>query len=827
MIGCRLMPLSSAFRSLCTLESNMAVTIVYAVVISIIISACGNSDEKKTDLLANGQTYFHKGDYFMARLQFKQALQIDPDLTDAYYNLGITEVHLGNVKQALSDFMRVLTLNPNHADTNIQVGRIMLDAGFPEKAIQRANLVLSADETNRTALMLKATALLKLDNPQDKAKTAEQFFEELLSAGDLSAEIYYHSAHALLLQNNLKKAQVRIAEGLAQHPDNALLYELLADIYQQQGETENAARTYRRLITLSPSNPDYIFELAQLLWEADQKDAARKILAQRMLTAGAPDVSVWLRLSRFYTGRNANELAENTLVAGLQTHPQSFELRLALARMLIDRADYVSAIKRLYPALANLQDKPGTDIDDAQLLLSKSFLAIGEFDVAEQYVARYLEDSPQSQEGHYIKGIIRLLGNDPHGATSEFWSILATNPSNAAAKIQLAHAMTRMDQWKEAIEVLSSGIKKNRNEAVLRYGLFQIYLFMHNHIQAEAQLEEILAKNPDDIQAMTMLAEFYRSIDALDKAKESYRAILQISPRKPAVYIRLSEIYAAEKNPNRAIKQLLEGLAALPDSDDILTALVETYIKQGRKSSAVRTAKNKLKTDPQDPLGYLLLGKVYTALWEYGKSEKAYLDAINLAPDSTAANEQLMEFWYLRKKKKRITDYYRSLITARPDTPAPSIALAKFYIKEKKYSEAIELYESILSKQPENLRYAIDLIRLMCENPRSRKDLDYALNSAKKILKNHPDNPEVLATLGWAYYHNGDLNHALGYLYRAIDLGPNQSIALYYLAKLSLYTDHINTARAALEMILTINEDFPEKKEVEKMLKDLQTRYSF
>lgn len=787
-------------------------------------SACSNDTEKQSVYLNNGKSYLNSGDYFMARLQFKQALRLDPKMADAYFNLGLAEIQLGNTKQALSNFLRTLSLAPENAGAHLQVGKIMLDAGFPEAAIQRADRVLAVDENHRNALKLKAAAILKLPLPQNNIQTAVRICEDLLSSGETSAEIFHLLASALLLQDKITAAKVRLAEGLAQNPQSELLYALLSRIYLKQGEIKSAIRTYQRLIAIAPNTPDHLFNLVELLWKTNQKEEAQNLLSQRMGALGAKDDSAWIRLSRFYAEKKEAALSENMLIAGLQTHPQSFELRLALARILIAKNDFITAVDRLEPSLSAIQSKPGSVIADAQLLLSESFLSIGELTLAGHYCDAYIENHPQDPKAHFIKGLIHQLNNNPQGATTEFWTVLEYNPLDNNARIQLAWAMTRTGQWQQAIEILTAGLQQGKNDSALRQALAQLYLYLRKPAEAETLFQEILAKTPDNHPVMMKLGDLYQSTGKIEKAVETYKMGLRTTPQSPEAYIRLGKIYSKEKKTAKAVELLETGSAVLPQSDDLLAALIDIYIETGKNGSALKAAKNRLASNPQDALGYFLLGRVYNALWEYTKSEKAYTDAIDLKPALSEAHDNLLDVWYRQKGRADIHAYYEEMIKKIPDAIAPRIGLARFYIKERDYPNAIELYEALTARHPEELSFSLDLIHLLCAHPRNKDDFAAAVKSAKEALKHHPDHPLVLDALGWAYYCHGDANLAQGYLYRTIELSPDLSIALYHLAKVSYETGDPKAAEYNLERLLANDPDFSEKEAAQEILKKIGTR---
>ncbi len=64
------------------------------------VVACSRPQEKKKEFFSNGRKLYEDGNYVKARLEFKNALQIDGKFADAYYWLGLTEEKLGSVKAA-------------------------------------------------------------------------------------------------------------------------------------------------------------------------------------------------------------------------------------------------------------------------------------------------------------------------------------------------------------------------------------------------------------------------------------------------------------------------------------------------------------------------------------------------------------------------------------------------------------------------------------------------------------------------------------------------------------------------------------------------------
>ena len=77
--------------------------------------ACGSQEEKKMKFFEKGKTLYEQGDYVKAQLEFKNALQIDPNFAEGFYWLGMIKQQEGNWKQAYGSFAKTAELGRDRA----------------------------------------------------------------------------------------------------------------------------------------------------------------------------------------------------------------------------------------------------------------------------------------------------------------------------------------------------------------------------------------------------------------------------------------------------------------------------------------------------------------------------------------------------------------------------------------------------------------------------------------------------------------------------------------------------------------------------------------
>ncbi|MEM6252221.1 MAG: tetratricopeptide repeat protein [Cyanobacteria bacterium P01_D01_bin.156] len=71
-----------------------------------------------------GQLSYKQGDLTNAFNQWQQAIETNPNYTDAHYQLGLLHKQTGDNAAALVNFNRVLDINPNRADAYLQRGYV-------------------------------------------------------------------------------------------------------------------------------------------------------------------------------------------------------------------------------------------------------------------------------------------------------------------------------------------------------------------------------------------------------------------------------------------------------------------------------------------------------------------------------------------------------------------------------------------------------------------------------------------------------------------------------------------------------------------------------
>ncbi|MEI6444370.1 MAG: tetratricopeptide repeat protein, partial [Nostocales cyanobacterium ELA583] len=152
---------------------------------------------------------------------YNQALKINPNYADAYYNRGLTRDDLGDKQAAIQDYNQALKINPNYADAYNNRGILRAKLGDKQGAIQDYNQALKINPNDAYAYLNRGLTRYDLGDKQG----AIDDFNQALKINPNYAKAYYNRGNAYATLGD--KFQARSD------------FQQAAKIYQQQGKNEN------------------------------------------------------------------------------------------------------------------------------------------------------------------------------------------------------------------------------------------------------------------------------------------------------------------------------------------------------------------------------------------------------------------------------------------------------------------------------------------------------------------------------------------------------------------------------------------------------------
>lgn len=353
------------------------------------------------DLYAQGQEALAKQSYYEAAERFKQALESNPNYADArlgaakaYFFLGENQealaqlekyeafatsseartlqgrvyASLGRRAEAEAIFKEILSKEPNNIDAQFGMAEVSLLTGRSETAIREIKALLSHAPDNRRALLslvLLYDDKLQFNNAEPYISQAVFYFPHdplvLFTAGQhyqktrnwTQALRYYEAAAAIRPSYPRlaeRKAQTLLGMGRYQEAATELeetirgagrrdanVWSILAEIFERQGNIEQALQCYSEALRLAPND-----ELARLAAENLIKTSTPVNSKERDQYA-----QYRLNLGRQYQASYLNERALREYRKGLLLSPENASIRFAYGQLLAKSSGHFSYLAQL------------------------------------------------------------------------------------------------------------------------------------------------------------------------------------------------------------------------------------------------------------------------------------------------------------------------------------------------------------------------------------------------------------------------------------------------------------------------------------------------
>ena len=198
-------------------------------------------------------------------------------------------------------------------------------------------------------------------------------------------------------------------------------------------------------------------------------------------------------------------------------------------RLLVDRYKQLAAADGgAEPPFSGARPPVHHDHIGASTFVEKgwSLISLGDHGSAVQALTRALELSPGDVQAQSLLGWAQMLNQQYDDALATFSRVLATEPANALARVNVGFICLKKRIFGEAIEHLSRAIRlDNDRKATLyaHYYLGLVYLEREMYLDAQTFLQKALALGPNLIEAFYDLGRAHWFANEPELAKEAWR----------------------------------------------------------------------------------------------------------------------------------------------------------------------------------------------------------------------------------------------------------------------------------------------------------------
>lgn len=766
-----------------------------------------------------GMAAYEKADYQAARKNFESAIEEYPDYAEAYYTLGRISLSEQEIQQALTHFSKAVEIDPGLRDAQLELGRIYLAARIPEKAMVRAGIVLKEDPGNLQAVLIKGSALMA----QDRVTQAVEFLKPLFDKGDRDRNLILLLAGAYVRSGHAAQGESVLKAGIEKHSQDISLHLQLADLYLRAAELKAAQAVMETVMKIEPGRSAHALSLARLYWETKDTRKAEKLLT-RIIEDKPADSNQRIAVANFYLERQRMDQAQTLLQQGIASGDPGAHLRLALGELYLKTGRTQKAVDMLKAGLESVSGPDDAERINLQNALANIYLAAKDNASAEKYTQNILDLDPDNLRALVTRGMAAKAAGQPHSAIRDFKRVLGLKPKYLQGYIQLADAYVMNRQVPQSREILKQGLRLAPTDPKMLMAMYRVCLMDKDYKQAERHLRFLVEKNPDATAAQALLGDFYLELNDEDAARREYSEIVLKSSRSPVGYTRLARLYLRQNKIDSAILQLRKGYARVEKNQSIAADLTALLLSAQRFDEALALCDARLAKNPSEAFAHNLKGETFTKMKKYEQARKSFEKAAAIEPLWPEASNNLAALYLMQGKIKAAIKNLETALKQNPKNAAAYLTLAKIYEKENKYTKAIEIYEQAVKNVPRFWAAANNLAFMLCQYRSTEKELERAHRLALAAYQLQPGRADIIDTIAWINYHQGNFDQALTLLQKINEQVMDNPMYSYHLSMALLKTGKDKEAMTRLEVALKDKTVFHGRSDAEKTLKNLKSK---
>jgi putative PEP-CTERM system TPR-repeat lipoprotein len=645
---------------------------------------------------------------------------------------------------------------PTAAEQRAQATTLRNQGDFKGALIVLKNALDAEPGSAQTRYQLAQT-YLDLGDSTTAEKEARQALDRGYRRGPALAAL----AAALVMEGQHKKA----LDETAHAPADPGVLAARGDAFLALGRNDEARAAYEQVLAQRPEDPAALVGLGRLAIVEGHADTAHGY-ADRVLARDARNVDALMFKADLVRASerpgDALALYDRVLAACPQhrtAHVEKAYLAIGLRKPQLAQAELDLAAKAAPGSLL---------VGYTQALLDYS---TDKPDAARDVLYRVLKAVPDHMPSVLLAGTVNLRLGSYYQAEQYFRRYLERNPANLHARKLLAQALIGSGHAGEARTVLEPLLDAR---------------------QADAQVLGLAADADMQSRRFGQAADLYARASALDAASAPLRTGLGLS--------RL-----AAGDTDDAVRELQVATSLDKGAADAGEALVQANLKLGRRDAALDAALALERAQADKPLPHALKGQVLAAQGKPEAARSSFARALQLDTAYFRAAAGLSQLALDARDTARARQVLLDFLSHNKTSVEAMDGLAVLAEREHDAAQVTHWLEEAAAVDPRAIGPGVDLCAQYLRTGRTEKALDLA----RRLQVNHPEDPDLLDLLGKAQLARGDVQGALESYKQLAQALPRSAPALMQVASLRLLMNNTTQAEDDLKSVLAIQPDFP------------------
>jgi tetratricopeptide (TPR) repeat protein len=707
----------------------------------------------------------------------------DSNNASVHYELGQTLRLAGDLPGALTSLEKALELNPELREGYYALGVALRQQGAVARR-PRPESESPGDELYGKAREAAARG--------DLAAARDQLSEAL------RRDANHAPAHGLLgfvlgQRGDLGAALVHLERAAELQPESADARYSLGVALWLSGSRPRALGELRRSVELDPAAGAAWAFLGIALRETGDLGGARASL-QRAIALLPPTAAVYVDLALVYLRGGERDKGLGQLEAGLN-----------LPGPWAPAPDWAAAATALREAIRASPDRA-----ELHNLLGR---LLGRQGAPSDQVAACFREAvrlkPAFAEAHNNLGLVLVQAGDDSGGIAAFREAVRLQPDYADARANLGAALAPTDaaeaiQELEKAVALAPGLVKARFNLASAYGASPA----HGRTHEIAQLKEVIALAPTFARAHLALGKALLREGDVGAAVAALQEAVRLEPERGDAHYQLGLALARAGRQAEATAALEKGRALAAADEREQKALLDltegrAALERGDLDGALAKLRRALGARPDSAAAQATLGTVLEKKGEAEPALAAYRRALELNPGEESAREG-------QARLTRAADPVPAGRVAAPPRDDPRrVAEVEDLVRQGRFAEVEPLLAEYVKEHPGSTWgfYALGYSRF------AQQKIGGAIEALARSLELDVTNAEAHKILGRTLMIVGRYDAAQLEFEQALRYKPDTAEVHYNLGKLHSIQDNWETARREFEAALRLDPSYVEARD--------------
>jgi tetratricopeptide (TPR) repeat protein len=404
-----------------------------------------------------GQNAQQRGELNSAVRFYTSAITSDPTLYQAHYQRATALIALGRDAEAESDLKKVIEAKPDFARAHRTLGQILLDRGSTQDAMREFARAIELDPKLTGVRLFHASALIKSGENQKAVENLRAAIE----LGETSALVYALLGVAEERLGKTAEAFADYSRAIEMDASLATAREGRARVYESRGELAKAIEDYATAYRAQPSQ-DAAIKLANLYTRVGKPESALQIY-RFLITERPNDFVLRAEVARMMNESGQTEAAMKEIAGLVSLSPNDAKLLVAAGDIYFkDKPDVAADYYRRAVAADANNNK-------ARVQLGASLVRSMQFEAALPVLADAIARDAGNYVAHANLATAMFKLQRYVDAANEFIWLIRARPETPASYFFLAISFDRLGDCQRAMRTYQEFVRKadavaNKNE---------------------------------------------------------------------------------------------------------------------------------------------------------------------------------------------------------------------------------------------------------------------------------------------------------------------------------------------------------------------------